>query len=193
MSNGVPLFIAEATGMCRLSLRRFRLRESDRLEEHFHDACVVIDENAPTTRREDGGREVTGDRVPHDDPRWPSHCACGEPFRHDDEWQCPEADWFEGGGQRFAWGIGSWDGPPGAMIRAPWRDQEGRPPAWTVFLPNHGTWNTNDRAASDDKQPGPYWTVTGTAPDITVMPSIDDRDPARPWHGWIRNGVLELA
>ena len=43
-----------------------------------------------------------------------------------------------------------------------------------------------------------YLTVTGavlmgTEPDITVTPSIDDQNPARPWHGWIRGGFLELA
>jgi Family of unknown function (DUF6527) len=194
---GTALWIAEATGTCRLALRRFRLRDEDgRLRDpggHFHDAMVVIDENAASTRGEDGHREVRGDRVPHDDPRWPASCLCGEPFRDDDEWQCPELDWFEGSGGRFAWGIGSWDGIPGAMIRAKWRDIDGRPPAWVVFLPNGTTWCTSDRAAADGNAVGPYWEVTGTPPLITVSPSIDDRNPGRPWHGWIRSGEMTLA
>lgn len=184
----VPLFIAEPDGMCRLSLRRYRSEETD---GHFHEASVVIDEHAASSpRTERGTVALTGDRVPRDDPRWPAACPCGEPFRDDDTWQCPEADWFEGSGGRFTWGVGSWDGAPGAMIRAPWRDLDGRPAAWIVFLPNHAWWCTNDRAAGGEgNRLGPYWEVTGEAPNITVSPSIDDRS-GRPWHGWIRSGQL---
>src|ERR1039457_3174360 len=134
MADGIPLFIAEPTGTCRLSLRRFRYSQDG--ETHRHDASVVIDENAPERpRRPDGTKPSAGDRVPHDDSRWPVHCGCGEPFRDDDEWQCNELSWYEGGGQRFARGIGSWDGPPGAMIRARWRDgsDDNGLPAWIVF------------------------------------------------------------
>ena len=190
--TGIPLFIAEPTGTCRLSLRRFRYHEDG--SGHFHDASVVIDGNAPSTPPPAGGVTPPADgRVPHDDPRWPASCPCGELFRDDDRWQVSETGWHEGSGGRFAWGSGSWDGFPGAMIRSPWRDIDGRPPSWTVFLPNGATWNTNDRAAGSGSQFGPYWEVTGEPPLITVTPSIDDRDPARPWHGWIRAGFLEAA
>jgi hypothetical protein len=190
----IPLFIATADGTCRLSLRRFRFAETHEPPgAHRHDATIVIDEAAATTREPSGCRELRGDRVPHDDPRWPDRCACGEVFTAQDEWQCPEADWYEGTGGRFCWGIGHWDGLPGAMIRAPWRDYEGRPPAWTVFLPNRSHWNTNDRPAAAGNMLGSYWDVTGDAPRITVSPSIDDRDPSRPWHGWIRDGYLVNA
>lgn len=193
MSTGIPLFIAEPTGTCRLALRRFRHREDD--TGHFHDATAVIDENAPVTQRNpDGIRAVAGDSVPHEDPRWPAVCSCGEPFSADDQWQVNEVEWYEGAGQRFCWGIGSWDGPPGAMIRATWRDYDDRPPGWVVFLPNGTYWNTNDRATGGGGNAlGPYWDVTGTPPLITVSPSIDDRNPARPWHGWIRDGRLVPA
>lgn len=189
---GIPLFIAEPDGTCRLALRRFRHGDPG---GHRHDAIIVIDERAAVgPRKPEGGKEqwVINDRVQRDDPRWPAACECGEPFRDDDEWQVNELDWHEGTGGRFAWGIGSWDGIPGAMIRSPWRDYDGRPPAWVIFLPNGSHWNTNDRAASREPggKLGPYWEVTGTAPAITVHPSIDDQDPDRPWHGWIRNGEL---
>lgn len=187
--TGIPLFIAEPTGTCRLSLRRFRMREQ--ADGHRHDATVIIDENAPVTPpKPDGTKPVTDHRVPRGDPRWPARCECGDLFADDDYWQVNELDWHEGGGRRFAWGIGSWDGAPGAMIRAEWRDVAGRPPAWLVFLPNGSHWCTNDRSSGDGSQIGPYWDVTGTAPLITVSPSIDDRSPSRPWHGWIRDGGL---
>jgi hypothetical protein len=192
--TGVALFLVEPTGTCRLSLRRFRLRDEGS-DGHYHNASVIMDENASCTPRRDDGYRSPDDRagrVPHDDPRWPAACeTCGEPFREDDEWQVNELDWYEGGGQRFAWGIGSWDGPPGAVMRAEWRDVEGRPPAWHICLPNRSWWNTNDRASGDPgTQLGPYWDVTGEAPRFTVSPSIDDRSPSRPWHGWIRDGEL---
>jgi hypothetical protein len=188
---GISLFIAEPTGTCRLSLRRFRHADDG---GHFHDASVVIDEDAQCVPRSaPGGKPSADDRIGHDDPRWPGACSCGEPFRDGDRWQVNEIDWYEGTGGRFAWGSGAWDGIPGAMIRAPWRDSEGRPPAWTVFLPNGAYWNTNDPSSGEGNKLGPLWEVTGNAPLITVSPSIDDRDPSRPWHGWIRNGILEPA
>jgi hypothetical protein len=189
--KGIPLFIAEPTGRCRLVLRRFCYGRKG----HSHDASAVIGEDEPVTQcGPDGVKPVTDGRIPHDDPRWPRSCACGEPFSDSDEWQVNELDWYEGGGHRFCWGIGSWNGPPGAMVKADWRDvPESRPPSYIVFLPNGAYWCTNDRASGPDGTIGPYWDVTGTAPDITVSPSIDDRDPARPWHGWIRSGMLERA
>ena len=56
---------------------------------------------------------------------------------------------------------------------------------WAVVLPNMTVWYSGIASAD-----GSYWTVTGEAPNLTVHPSIDDRDPNRPWHGWIRDGVL---
>lgn len=189
--TGIPLFIAAPTRTCRVALRRFRYGDGD--AGHRHDMTVIIDEDAPIgARLPDGTQQawVTDERVPHDDPRWPAACECGGLFRPEDRWQVNEQEWHEGGGHRFTWGVGSWDGPAGAMIRTPWRDRENRPAAWTIFLPNGTTWNTDDRAAREGNQLGPYWEVTGEAPRITVSPSIDDRDPNRPWHGWIRDGRL---
>ena len=187
--TGIPLFIAEPTGTCRLSLRRFRFR--DEPDGHSHDVTVVIDENTPVTPdNPDGTKPVTDKRVSRNDPRWPAACTCGERFRDDDQWQVNELDWYEGNGQRFAWGVGSWDGPPGAMIRSEYRDQPGRPLSWTIFLPNGRAWNTNDPSSTPgSSRLGPQWTVTGAAPTITVDPSINDQG-SRPWHGWIRNGEL---
>src|SRR5215469_4225221 len=126
----------------------------------MHDASVVIDENAAVART--GRMAIPDDFVPHDDPRWPARCGCGEPFADDDRWQVNEQDWYEGGGQRFTWGVGSWAGPPGAVMRTGYRDAEGRPPSWHICLPNGRWWNTNDRASvPGSDQIGPYWQVTG--------------------------------
>jgi hypothetical protein len=188
------LFIAEPTGACRLSLRRFCYGGGE--TKHRCDATAVIGEDEPETQRRPDGttRLVSGDSVPHSDPRWPSACGCGYLFADDDQWQVNELPWYEGNGQRFCWGIGSWDGPPGAMIRAPWRDDtpDNGCPAFVVFLPNGSHWCTRDQSSGPDGKLGPQWSVSGIAPCITVSPSIDDRS-SRPWHGWIRNGELVPA
>lgn len=51
---------------------------------------------------------------------------------------------------------------------------------WAVVLPNYTVWYSGIAAADG----------AGEAPAITVTPSINDTDPNRPWHGWIRNGEL---
>ena len=101
------------------------------------------------------------------------------------------------------------DTEPGMMWRYPEGDEAGRE-CWWIVLPNtkpqgpgYGpevTWRTTDRAA---KPPHEMWQVTGTAPNLTVGPSVDvecwvtrDGQPVREgsyWHGWIRNGQLVNA
>jgi len=56
---------------------------------------------------------------------------------------------------------------------------------WAVVLPNRTVWYSGIASAD-----GSYWTVTGEAPNLTVHPSINDTDPNRPWHGWVRAGEL---
>jgi hypothetical protein len=75
--------------------------------------------------------------------------------------------------------------PPGTMYRNPEWDEPDRE-CWAVVLPNGNVWRTTDRAAGDHRM----WDVTGTPPNITVTPSIDDRWPSNPWHGFITNGEL---
>jgi hypothetical protein len=66
---------------------------------------------------------------------------------------------------------------PGDM----WRDHD----CWAIVLPNRTVWYSGIASAS-----GAFWTVTGEAPNLTVQPSINDTDPERPWHGWVRGGFL---
>ena len=80
--------------------------------------------------------------------------------------------------------------PAGVMWRTPEDDRQGRE-AWAVILSNGNQWSTTEPA---EGHPGPFgWEVTGTPPLITVTPSIDDRWPGNPWHGWIINGELVPA
>lgn len=98
--------------------------------------------------------------------------------------------------------MGVW-GEPGDM----WPFGEGE---WWIVLPwctrgDHGSsWRTTDEAHDGSGR----WTVTGTAPLLTVTPSIDVLHfTTRPnslgqmetvrdgscWHGWIRDGKLVSA
>ncbi|MGH6654059.1 MAG: DUF6527 family protein [Actinocrinis sp.] len=81
----------------------------------------------------------------------------------------------------------------GALLKAGdmWRESEldgVHGECWAIVLPNRTVWYSTVSA-----EDGSYWKVTGSAPALTVHPSIDDRDTNRPWHGWIRNGELVSA
>lgn len=75
---------------------------------------------------------------------------------------------------------------PGDMWRLPEVDFEGRE-AWMIVLPNRGHWYT-----TLGMQQGKGWDVTGTAPHITVSPSVLAHADGlhAEWHGWIRDGML---
>lgn len=78
---------------------------------------------------------------------------------------------------------------PGSMWREPELDGDGRV-SWAVVLPNGRVWRTTDLASDPPHEP---WDVTGEAPALTVMPSINDTSPRGGWHGWIADGELRLA
>ena len=71
------------------------------------------------------------------------------------------------------------------MWRDPAWDDDDRE-RWAIVLPNGTVWYTTDIASGTHER----WEITGEPPNITVTPSIDDRWPGNPWHGWIRNGEL---
>lgn len=99
------------------------------------------------------------------------------------------------------------DREPGMMWRYPPGDVPGRESWWILLpnwkpvepgLPSRISWRTTDQAA---RPPHGMWEVTGTAPLLTVTPSIDVecwrvgpdgqsyRDGSH-WHGFITNGEL---
>lgn len=79
--------------------------------------------------------------IPHDDPRWPSHCRCGYAFTEADEWQV----WVEPVYRRQDTMRSTTlrDAPPGAMWFADWmsdfwKGTDGR--CVVVKLPNGNDW-----------------------------------------------------
>lgn len=194
---GINCYLVEKTGFCRVVLRRFQFITDE--DDHLHNAEVILDDSRRMTPdNPDGISNISMYQISHDDSRWPIACdKCGLIFS-DGQWQVNELDWFEDSHHlhSFVFGIGSWDGPAGAMMRTKWRDQPNRPPAYLIFLPNGRAWNTNDYSTKEEngkKVIGPQWDISGEAPNITVSPSINDQSQDRPWHGFIRSGVMEPA
>jgi len=173
--NETVCFMLEPTGRRRVSLRRYR--SSSKCSQHphgYHQAKVPIGEEP-----EDG---TCIDPPPHDDPRWPTACCCGEPFRDDDQWQrFPESIFRRvDTGEEMALR----EAPPGAMWDATWYPSKG-PDGRALMLRVIGEWDWFiDGPASN----GPGWTRSGEPPRITARPSIGV--PSREGKGWRYHGFL---
>lgn len=186
------LFIAEPTGFVRLELRRFCSPRTNAWnvcqDLGYHNATALI-ATIPATRcvRDDNGLLLDPACPEIDDPRWPEKCAgCDYLFKPDDPYQQNDREEYRApDGTLFTvHDIVHGKAPVGAMVRAPWMDrpeQEG----WLVAIPG-GSWITTQPSMS-----GQGWVVTGNPPRITVSPSIHHHPPDG-WHGWIREGRIEL-
>lgn len=194
---GIPLVVAELTGMYRRDLRRFNYgskgkvcpgRPSSAEFPQGHDATNTIG-FVPA----DDAERVHGDNWPHDDEHWPSKCDhCDYVFEDEDEWQRNDNPMYRRpDGVEFAlWGSLK-DVPAGTVMRLPWADEymsarhPQRTPSWRVQLPDGGEWVTSQQASG-----GGFWTIEGEPPMMTVTPSIWHNQSSGGWHGWIRNGEL---
>jgi hypothetical protein len=186
----IPLVIAEFTGRYERMLRRFTFSTDKGPEcpgyEYGHDASVITG-----TVGEDEHERVHGDNWPHDDDRWPAACErCGREFADGDQWQRNDNRIFRlpDGTEFPMWGSFGRNAPPGTMVRADWHDAYSRHPggaeSWIISLPGGHEWVSTQRASD-----GGYWTVSGTAPLLTVTPSILCTG-TNGWHGFVTNGEL---
>lgn len=189
---GIALFIAEPTGVWR---RRLRIYARDatpcpaRTDGSYHEAVVPIEDTTVDPTASDGYVHIKADAggIAADDPRWPTSCACGYVFTdedvrqnrqvwHDDVFRAPDGSEFT-----------DRDPPVGAMWRARWIPDRDGIESYIVQLPDGFSWITTQQSMK-----GECWNVTGTAPKITVTPSIFCRPNADPpgWHGFITDGVI---
>jgi hypothetical protein len=149
-----------------------------------------------------GSWTVEQEKVPHDDPRWPTHCACGYQFTDDDAWQFFSDRLY----RRTDTGevLSLRDAPPGAMWYASWMEDtpalcgpDGH--ALMVRLPDGHDWHV-DAESSNCTRKGDLshkcWVRHGTVPNITVDKNGETcRAGAGSiltpnWHGFLRNGLL---
>ncbi len=186
-----PCFLITATDQAYRFLRRFTFRDDSgecpaNPGYYGHDASAQI-EPGPLTLDEDG-HVITLD-WPKDDPRWPTHCACGYAFQDRDPRQCHQWTIYRASdGQEYSihsrlQGTAQ-AAPTGAMWEAPWLSDfwhgpDGR--CYILRLPDGHDWIIDGPARS-----GGGWTRTGEAPQLTARPSI--LSPG--YHGWLDRGVL---
>jgi hypothetical protein len=140
-----------------------------------------------------------------DDPRWPTHCACGYPFTNEDTRQvfCEEIYRRADTGEEYTLR----DAPAGAMWYAPWVAHFFRPQLpggpLVVKLPDGTDWQVDSMANNctmkdDWKQERHHcWVIEGTPPLVSVGKSGSTCGAGAGsiatsrYHGFLRNGMLE--
>lgn len=184
-------FWLDPTNDVAAGLRRYRDRTTHddtgwTCATDWHDAIAFTGVEPATWRDTDHGRSLSQrPPVPHDDPRWPTHCArCTYQFTPDDRWQ----EWQELLYRRADTGdivslrerhLGDPDNapqpaPPGAMWNASW-------------LPDTPAWRGPDGMALMVRLPdGHDWHVDGEASNCT-------RKGDRSHKCWVRHGDPRLA
>lgn len=183
----IKCFMLTPTDRCRRWLRRYE-SEPCRLmpgQYSYHNA-LVFGEDAPLVRGAD--HCISTEQFRHDDPRWPTNCACGVAFTPKAARQTFFLEIYRTPDGRE---VSTHPQPPPELAPAPvgamwyadwfsWKGPDGH--ALTVMTPG-GEWCI-DGPASGSGRP---WTRTGTPPNITASPSINI---VGKYHGWLRNGEL---
>ena len=181
-------FMLEPTLRGRRALRRFTWSSETQCPVYpnwGHDASTPI-EDGDMHRNPAGYFDCDDKNVPHDDPRWPTQCACGYQFADSDQWQVSVNQIYRAeDGREFTIHPSRADqAPAGAMWRSEWLEPHMAGPdgiSLTMVLPDGHHWTIDGPSTS-----GGGWTRTGTPPMITVRPSILTPH----YHGWLTDGVL---
>jgi len=168
------------SSVCRRELRRYA-EGPCKLGFGIHDRSVIID---PELIGLEEGALLQGDFS--GDLRLPVQCLCGRPFTEADHWQVRVDRLYSGSPDGKLYALNDKDLPPGAMWDAPWFGASG----WVasdgkslvVQLPS-GTAFPIDAPSHD----GERWTRTGTPPNVSVTPSINE---VGRYHGNLTDGVL---
>lgn len=175
-------------------------------EYSYHHAMVLYRERAPSEKKRHPVHgwlhiESMESAPADDDPRWPTHCACGFAFTEED----PHQLYARQISRRTDTGeeITIEDAPVGAMWNCWWfadrREYKG--PGSFVGLDGlslsvrtpGGEWLIDGPAYNEEGQRTGGWTRNGTPPALTVTPSIrclGGKGKPDKYHGWLTAGVL---
>jgi hypothetical protein len=113
----------------------------------YHNVQIFLC-NVPIELEQNCWRPIDLPDIPHDDPRWPSHCTCGYQFKEQDEWQHFSDRLYSDGSRTFP----KRELPIGAMYFADWYP---RNMFWDNMESDHlfvitpgGEWNIDSRASN---------------------------------------------
>lgn len=199
--TGIQCFWLEETMRARRSLRRYGSGDNCPLPRGYHNAHTIIDEVDFTIRPLRDSGYLTSDYAgaekpelfPDEDPRWPTHCACGARFEPGDRRQVFMDTLYRRIDNADVFALS--EAEPGALWDAWWYGKSGfdanpnRPDSLHVMCRTPGgDWYVDGRSSQ-----GRFWTRSGDPrekpPTITASPSII----AQSYHGWLRNGMLVPA
>lgn len=162
----IKCFLLERSEEVEISLRRFRFADGGppcTAPPGYHDGSHILERCTLAELAARGwpmgahGPVHDGDAVPHDHPRWPTHCACGYVFEPGDYWQAnPDtlfrrgdtgelitldaapvgaiwrATWFEDRADAKGGGITQWTGPDGRCYVCRLPAKKGRGHDWII-------------------------------------------------------------
>ena len=182
VGESIRCFLAEASGIDQLSLRRYTDQPCTLNAMGCHDAMTPVVEIA---------RSLASPEYEPGDARWPRACLCGHEFAETDHRQVFREEIYRGTHpERGPMEFTLRDAPAGALWRAPWFEDvaEWRGPdghSYMVMTPA-GEWVIDGTAIT-----GGRWQREGQAPRFTVRPSIlIQRHGEVTFHAFLTDGVL---
>ncbi len=189
--GNIQCFLVHPTKIYRVNLRRYTRDKPCTATNWCHnaDAFMAVEEHEENP--------TNGDLHPHDDPHWPAKCdRCDYLFVEADEWQKNfDLVYRADDGREFT--LISPDqmtndkamaAPPGTMWECPWMGSGPDGKSYCVRTPG-GDWHIDGVYGTPVAG---TWKRTGTAPNLTVTPSIAIGSKGGTWayHGWLRAGQL---
>lgn len=187
MARSISCHLLEPWGTAEETYRRFTYSSTPSTCTHSwgHDAKAIIDSVPfPLENGLEGASRSTG--MDKHDPRWPTKCeSCGYEFIKTDEWQVNRHRKYLNPGTGDLTVLSR--APVGSMWYAPWLEGikgfENSPDGNVLVVRTPG----GDWVVDGPAKGGGGWSRTGTPPQVTANPSI----LMGPYHGWLKNGVLE--
>ena len=182
----IECFFLRPAAFAQETLRRFSLsNDSSACPITGYHTCSVDINVVPFELSDLDGKP--GEGIDHDDPRWPTSCACGYQFEPEDQWQhqLTRLYWRS---DHLAMRTTLQKAPVGSMYYADWYDWKGPDNHCLVVSTPGGPWVVDGPSSNGNGTKGNPWTRTGEVPRVTANPSI--HFPGQ-YHGWLRNGVLE--
>ena len=171
-------FLVTKTNLAAVSLRRYNSNGTGQSpcpampgQYGYHDGTHYL-QDAAVAEDAEGYWSVPEVGIPHDDPRWPTHCACGYAFLPSDSWQeFTDRLYADAAGKQYR----HRELPVGAMYYADWLPKnmfwDNKTDDYLTVVTPGGEWNIDQRANNctlPNDRLHRCWVRHGTPPDIHV-------------------------